>query len=171
MRLAGALWLLVIAVSVISIVVQSGSPRLAFAANQFSGLAYLGVTVLLYQIFKPVNRDLSLFGFACGVAGVAAGAALSLNTATGLTPGFYVAMMFFGFQMMSVGYLIFRATFIPRILGVLLALGGLSYVVVSFANFLSATVGAQLAPIIVPVALLGEGSFTIWLLVKGAKPA
>ncbi len=58
-RLAGILWLVVIAGGVVSVVTQTGQPRLAFAANLFSGLCYLGVTVLLYQLFRscgPTRR-------------------------------------------------------------------------------------------------------------------
>jgi hypothetical protein len=58
---------------------------------------------------------------------------------------------------------------IPRILGVLLLLGGASYVINSFTNFLSPAIGAHLAPFIVPVAILGEGALTLWLLVKGVN--
>ena len=168
-RLAGALWLLVIAVSVLSVLTRSTQPRLAFAANQFGGLCYLGVTVLLYELFKPVNTSLSLFAAVCGAAGVASGAAADLVRSDPPAQGFFVAMVFFGFQVMSIGYLITRSTLIPRILGVLLVLGGLSYVINSFTNFLSPAVGAHLSPFIVPVAILGEGSLTLWLLVKGVQ--
>jgi len=168
-RLAGALWLVVIAASVFSVATQSALPRLAFAANQFSGVCYLGVTVLLYQLFKPVDASISLFATFCGLAGVASGAAISLVRSDPPAQGFYLAMVFFGAQIISIGYLITRSTLIPRILGVLLLLGGASYVINSFTNFLSPAIGAHLAPFIVPVAILGEGALTLWLLVKGVN--
>ena len=168
-RLAGALWLVVIAASVISIATQSGMPRLAFAANQFSGVCYLGVTVLLYQLLQPVDTGISLFAAFCGLAGVASGAALSLVRSDPPAQGFYIAMVFFGAQIIAIGYLITRSTLIPRILGVLLLLGGSSYVINSFTNFLAPALGAHLAPFIVPVAILGEGALTLWLLVKGVN--
>ena len=156
-RLAGILWLVVIAASLLSVATQSGLPRLANAANQFSGVCYLGVTVLLYQLFKPVDSTISLFSAFCGLAGVASG------------EGFLVAMVFFGAQIISIGYLITRSTLVPRILGVLLLLGGASYLINSFTNFLSPAIGAHLAPFIIPVAILGEGALTLWLLVKGVN--
>lgn len=169
-RLAGILWLVVIAGGVVSVVTQTGQPRLAFAANQFSGLVYLGVTVLLYQLFKPVDATLSLFATFCGLAGVASGAAVdSLSQFNPPIPGFYIAMVFFGAQIMSVGYLITRSTLIPRLLGVLLLLGGSSYVINSFTNFLAPAIGVHLAPFIVPIAVLGEGALTVWLIVKGVN--
>jgi len=69
--------------------------------------------------------------------------------------------------MFIIGYLILRSTFLPRVLGVLLGIGGLSYVVVCFANFLLPPLGARLTPFIFPVAFIGEGSLAVWLLVKG----
>ena len=169
-RWAGALWLVVIAVSVLAVATQSAQPRLAFTANQFGGLVYLGVTVLLYQLFKSVDPAISLFASFCGLAGVASGAAVdSLSQFSPPIPGFYVAMVFFGAQIISIGYLITRSTLIPRVLGVLLLLGGASYVINSFTNFLAPAIGAHLAPFIIPIAILGEGALTLWLLLKGVK--
>lgn len=168
-RLAGALWLIVILAGVLSVVTQSELPRVAFAANQFGGVCYLGVTVLLYELFKPVSTSLSRFSACCGLAGVASGAALSLVRSDPPTQGFTVAMMFFGTQIITIGYLILRSTLIPRILGALLMLGGASYVINSFANFLSPALGARLMPLIVPIAIVGEGALTFWLLIKGAN--
>jgi len=78
-------------------------------------------------------------------------------------------MVFFGAQIICVGYLITRSSLIPRLLGVLLILGGSSYVINSFTNFLSPSIGSHLAPFIIPVAILGEGALTLWLLVKGVN--
>jgi len=168
-RLAGVLWLVVIVVSVISVATKPGMPRLAFAANQFGAVCYLGVTVLLYQLFKPVDTSIALFAAFCGLAGVASGAALELVQSDPPAQGFYIEMVFFGAQIISIGYLITRSTLIPRALGVLLLLGGASYVINSFTNFLAPALGAHLAPFVIPVAILGEGALTFWLLVKSVK--
>ncbi len=93
----------------------------------------------------------------------------SLRQFTPPIPGFYIAMVFFGAQIISVGYLITRSTLVPPLLGVLLLLGGSSYIINSFTNFLAPTIGAHLAPFIIPIAILGEGALTLWLLVKGVK--
>ena len=169
--------------------------RLGFAADLLGGLTYIGVSVLLYDLLKPVNRSLSLLAAFFGLAGVASGAGASVTLLaplvlsggapylTGFTTdqvqglayaflrlhaqAFNVAMVFFGFQCMSAGYLIARSTFLPRILGVLLAVGGLSYVINSLASFVSPTFAGYVAPFILPLVLLGEGSLTAWLIVKG----
>ena len=166
-RMAGALWLIVILASILAVVGGAsldlrGDPatiaanalasapriRLAFVMLFFGKICYLGGTVLLYELLKPVNKSVALFGAFCGLAGLLSGAhglnqltALSLleesRRATEpvasqlqgavkifLAPGFSGEDVFFGCQIASVGYLIARSSFLPRAIGVLLMLGG-----------------------------------------------
>src|SRR5437870_2634158 len=215
-RIAGGLWLMVIVAGMSAFVIRSplivpGDAaataakilakeslfRLGFAADLIAGACYMGVTVLLYGLLKPVSRSLSLLAAFFGLAGIAIVAATSITNlaplvllgsgeyssaftvsqlqAMALTSlrlsfqGFILAMVFFGFQCLLIGCLIVRTTFLPRILGVLLAIGGSSYIISSFATFLAPAFGARLSPFIVPLALLGEGSLTLWLIVMGVN--
>ncbi|MFY9621381.1 MAG: DUF4386 domain-containing protein [Pyrinomonadaceae bacterium] len=171
--------------------------RLAFVSDLVAGICYVGVSVLLFRLLQPVSGSVSLLSAFFGLAGVIVGSATSLTglvsfavlrdgqyanafSTTQLQSlasmflnmdanGFAAAMVFFGLQVMLVGILIVRSTFLPRILGILLAIGGSSYVVSSLATFLAPAVGARLMPFIVPLALLGEGSLTVWLLAKGVN--
>jgi hypothetical protein len=171
--------------------------RLGFAADLVSGLSYLGVRVFLYYVLKPVSRSLSLLAAFFGLAGVAIGGvawvshlaalvllhgdqylsafttsqlqAMALMSLKIQMQVFSIGMVFFGIQCILIGYLVARSTFLPRILGVLLAIGGTCYVIASFANFLTPSFGPRLIPFIMPVALIGEGSLTLWLLVKGVN--
>src|SRR5437667_6923425 len=171
--------------------------RFGFAADLVSGLSYVGVTALIYYVLKPVSRSLSLLGAFFGLAGVAIGGAswvihlvpllllhgdqyliafttsqlqaMSLAALKLQAQVFPIGMVFFGIQCISIGYLVARSTFLPRILGVLLALGGLCYVIASFVDFLASSFGPHLVPFIMPVALIGEGSLSLWLLVKGVN--
>ena len=83
--------------------------------------------------------------------------------------GFNISIVLFGLQCFIVGCMIVRSTFLSRILGVLLAIAGSSYVISSFANFLSPSYGALLLPFILPTGLVGEGSLALWLLAKGVN--
>jgi len=214
-RIAGGLWLLCIvagvggfiaggplivandaAATAANILANESLFRLGFAANLISGLSYMGVTVFMYYVLKPVSRSLSLLAAFFGLAGVAIGGvawvsnlaplsllhgdqylgaftssqlqAMALVALKLQTHVFFIGMVFFGIQCISIGYLVARSTFLPRVLGVLLAIGGTCYVIASFANFLL-PLGARLVPFVVPVALIGEGSLTVWLLVKGVN--
>src|SRR5262249_12384285 len=82
--------------------------------------------------------------------------------------GYTIGMVFFGFYNLLIGYLILRSTFLPRILGVLLAISGMYYQIVNFAEFLSPAFAAHLEPY-VPVIGMAELLPALWLLVKGVN--
>lgn len=74
-----------------------------------------------------------------------------------------IGLVLFGVYNVMIGYLIFRSTFLPRILGVLLAISGVGYLINSFASFLSPAFAAKLSPwILIPGSaelLLALGSW------------
>ena len=79
--------------------------------------------------------------------------------------GLPLTVIFYNFS----GYLIFRSTFLPRILGVLFAIAGLCYLTNSFASFLSPALAAHLFPYILVPSFIGELSVCLWLLVMGVN--
>ena len=87
----------------------------------------------------------------------------------GGTPAVWNTCMVFFQACLLIGYLIFRSSFLPRILGVLMAFGGLGWLTGSLANLLSPPLANQMFPYIMLPGLLGEGSLTIWLLVAGVN--
>ena len=72
--------------------------------------------------------------------------------------------MFFGLWCLLVGYLIYRATFLPRILGVLLMITG-----VGWMTYLFPSLARQIFPLIAIASGLGEIPLLVWLLVKGVN--
>jgi Domain of unknown function (DUF4386) len=84
------------------------------------------------------------------------------------TQGCNIGMVPFGSYNLLMGYLIFRLTFMPRILGMLLAISGLCYLINCLANFLAPGFAAHLLPyILVPGG--AEVFLALWLLVVGAN--
>jgi hypothetical protein len=75
-----------------------------------------------------------------------------------------IALAFFGVSTFLNGYLVFQSGFLPRILGVLSMLGGLSWL-----TFIYPPLGNQLFLYILPLALVGSMSQIVWLLVKGVN--
>jgi hypothetical protein len=170
--------------------------RSAFIADVISYVAYIFYTLLLYKLFTPVSRTLSLMAAALSLVGCAIhagicvfllaplivlGGAQSLSSvnveqsqALALTflklhaQGYTIGMVFFGLYNLLIGYLIFRSTFLPRILGVLLAISGLYYQIDNFAGFLSPAFAAHLEPY-VPVIGMAELLLALWLLVMGVN--
>ena len=58
--------------------------------------------------------------------------------------GYRLGMVFFGVQIVTIGYLILRSSVVPRLLGMMLVIGGSSYVVGAFANLLLLPFRAQI---------------------------
>lgn len=78
----------------------------------------------------------------------------------------------FGLHLLVLGYLIFKSEYIPGFIGVLLLIAGLGYLIDSFANFLLpnyADYASIFMLIVVVPGVIGELSFTLWLLLKGSK--
>lgn len=153
---------------------------------------YVAVTALLYSLLRPVNRTLSLLAASFSLVGCALWAVGSLfqlaaltilrdgGTSSALTgdqaqafalaflnlygQALSVGIVFFGFYCLLIGYLIFRSTFLPRVVGALLTLTGAGYLTYLYPP-LQHALSAYL-----PVSnLLGEASLTLWLLVVGVN--
>ncbi len=75
-----------------------------------------------------------------------------------------IGLVFFGFYCLLIGYLIFRSTFLPRILGALMVVAGLGWL-----TFLSPPLAKSLSPYVLAPGIVGEGLLTVWLLVKGVN--
>ncbi|MBI3490498.1 MAG: DUF4386 domain-containing protein [Acidobacteria bacterium] len=151
-RIAGAIYLLVFVTGGLALAVRGS---VGATAGLIAGVFYIAVTLLFYDLFKPVNRSLSLLAAGISLAGIAAGP-LRVTTVNPL--------VFFGFYCLLIGYLIFRSTFLPRMLGVLMAIAGLGWL-----TFLSPPLATYLSPYNFAPGILGEGALTVWLLVFGVN--
>lgn len=83
--------------------------------------------------------------------------------------GFNVGLIFFGWFCVVAGYLIFMSGYLPRALGVLLQIAGLSYLVNSFALVLAPDFSRWLGYSLMAPVLVGEASLCLWLLVKSVN--
>ncbi len=151
-RIAGVFYLLTFVAGILTLV----SSHLRFAANLIATACYLAVTILFYGLFKPASRSLSLLAAQVGFAGLAVGTLrmfhlLSIQVSN---------LVFFGFYCLLIGYLILRSTFLPRVLGVLMAIGGLGWL-----TFISPSLSKSLSPYNMAPGIIGEGVLTLWLLV------
>ena len=129
--------------------------RLGLATGLIATACYVAVTALFYDLFKPVNRSLSLIAAFFSLVGCAILAFASLfriGPLVVLEGGQYlsafkveqlralaflflelygqavnICFVFFGVYCLLIGYLIFKSAFLPRILGVLMAFAGLGW--------------------------------------------
>jgi len=132
--------------------------RLNIAGGLIAVACMVAVTLLLYDIFKPVNKGLSLVAAAFNLVG------LIFEALRWQPRGVNLAVVFAGFCCLVIGCLIFRSTFLPRILGLLMALAGLGWL-----TYLSPSLVKVLSPYNLVLAVLGQESVMLWLLVMGVN--
>lgn len=159
-------------------------------------LLYIVYTFLLYELFRPVIRDLTLVAAIFSLVGCTIGA---INCLFQIAPlvvlsgdqylhvfgvdqvqtfalmflkchaqGYNISMVLFGSYNILIGYLIFRSIFLPRILGVLLSISGLCYLINCFANFISPVFATHLVPYIL-IPGVAELLLALWLVVMGVN--
>jgi len=81
--------------------------------------------------------------------------------------GYGIGLVFFGFYCILIGYVIFKTTAIPKIIGAAYAIAGLCYLVNSFTMFLSKGFANPLFIYLAIPIFIGELSLCLWLLIKG----
>jgi uncharacterized protein DUF4386 len=129
------------------------------AVNLIAYAFYIAVTLLFYYMFRPVNRNLSLLAAIFSLVGCANDVLSLFN----LAPYKISSLAFFGPYCLLIGYLIFRSTFLPRILGVLMAFAGVGWLIVLSA------LASQLSTYLTILGFLAEASLMLWLIVKGVN--
>lgn len=156
--------------------------RASIAVGLIGNLLYLALTALLYRLFERVDRTLSLVAALFSVAGCvvqlmaallqfaplellkndpsAALASLHLYSRT-----FQISFVCFAAFELVLGYLMVKATFLPRILGGLMMVAGALWMTFIWPPLAT--------PIFPAIALVGGGAelaFMGWLLVKQSVP-
>jgi hypothetical protein len=130
------------------------------ATNLFASVCYAVLTLLFYGLFKPVNRGLSLLAALFSLAGcVVMTLGMFPRTELPVSP-----LWFFGPYCLLIGYLVFESTFLPRILGVVMAVAG-----VGWLAFLVPAVARYLTLYIEGLGIFAEASLMLWLIVKGVN--
>lgn len=171
--------------------------RLSLAAHLVVTLTNVPLAMIFYDLFKVVSRRLALLDVFFTLIATAIEAAglygqftslvlLDGKSYAGALPpaqlqalahlpadlapvNYSVYGVFYGFDILCVAYLVFKSTFLPRLIGVLLAVDGLAYLVSGFTSMLAPGVAAHLSPWIDLPAPVGEGSLCLWLLVAGVN--
>jgi Domain of unknown function (DUF4386) len=155
-RVAGIFYLLAVLTAAFAEGFVRG--RLLYAVGLMPVACFVVVTLLLYGIFKPVSRNLALLAACFNLVGLSF-EALELHVR-----GVNVALIFHGLYCLVIGYLAFRSSFLPRILGALMVIGGLAWL-----TDLSIPLTNHLSPYNVMTGFAGEGLFMLWLLVIGVN--
>jgi len=165
--------------------------RVGFATFLIESLCDITLVVILYALLKPINKQLSLLAAFFGLMGTALFAFAELfyfapqlllrgvylntfsvdqlNSLVLLSLKFYsyagmIFTAYYGMGWIVRGYLMFHSEFLPKFLGVLMAIGGLGFVIRNFLLILAPQYASDLFLLLMfPGGLIMTG----WLLVKG----
>jgi hypothetical protein len=170
--------------------------RLGFAAYLIEATCDIGLAWAFYLLLRPVNRNVALLAAFFGILSTAvfAGAELfyfftsyllggskaltgfspeQLNTLAGISLKTYAYgaaafATFYGTATFIRGYLAYKSEFIPRILGVLLMLGGIGFMVENFTFVLTPAYSSDFLALPMAVGVIAT---MFWILIKGIDPA
>ena len=215
-RAAGAFWLMTVATGAFALyfggkLIVSGDAaataaailahqpqfRFGVAVDLIATICYVAATLFVYDLFKPVNRQVSLIAAAFSLMGCAIGTLslafrlfplvilggasyMSVFTAAQLQAIAYtslrlggqagtISFVFFGLHCLLVGLLVLTSTLIPRVIGVLMVCAGLGWLTQGFTSLLSPSLARSLAPYILIPGILGETVLSVRLLFFGVK--
>jgi drug/metabolite transporter superfamily protein YnfA len=155
-RVAGVLYLFSILLGVVAMILNSRNMQaLGGQTNLVAAVLYTGLTVLLWDLFRPVNEWLS------------ASAAVFSLVGCWLPQAWYKAahisnFLFFGVYCLLIGYSILRSRFLPNAVSVLMACAGVCWLTTTWP-----WLAHSIWPYTTLVGLVGEGTLMGYLLVKG----
>jgi len=165
---------------------------LGFVSSLLGVVFHIVWVFLFYKLFEPVNKGVSLLAAFVGLVVCAmqaltgllylapllilqGGSSLSAFTEPQLQAlaliflklnsyAFDVDLVFFGLWCTLTGYLIIRSAFLPRILGILLAIDGLGWML-----YVYPPLAYHLFPFIAAASALAEFPLQLWLIVFGVN--
>lgn len=216
-RFAGILYLLITVAAIIAhvympstLIVQGNAATTAENIQSSQTLFRLGgigseliillseiiLSVVLYVLFKPVNKTLALLATISRVAmttihgvnllnyffvilllgGSGYLTAFSVEQIQSLVMlfldahgfGFTIGIAFLTIHVLLLGYLMIKSGYFPKVLGILFIAAGVGYLIDSFALLLSPTYTTTPAVIGV-VITISEIAFPLWLFIKGVN--
>lgn len=166
--------------------------RFGFAGYLFEALCDVAIALLFYVLLKPVHRNLALFAAFLGLISTAIfavcemffflGPVLLRNPAYAqsfsreqvnalvyffvyvYSAGAGLFMVFYGVASIIRGYLIYRSTYIPRFVGVLLMIVGVAFILKNLTLVLAPAYSWDLLLLPAPLAIV---ALTVWFLWKG----
>lgn len=165
--------------------------RMGEASDLFMLGCYVAVTALLYRLFAPGARSLALAAAGFSLVGIAvltvagllhliplrlladpalAGRADIAWLALGFHGTLYgISLFFFGTYCMLIGWLCLSSRLVPRFVGALMLIGGLTHVVTRCFWILAPQVLELVPRPLNSLPLVGEATLALWLLFFGLR--
>lgn len=170
--------------------------RLGIAADMLMTVSYIAVVYFLFALFKSSQEGWSRIAAYFGLTGCIILAVNLLNAVAPMviignvdafsgfssaqlndliylfvklfSRGYTISLLFFGVYCLLIGKIVMTSNSLPKIVGALMALAGLSYVVSSLFTLVLPQY-RDFNDYLLPICLLGEAALTLWLLIMGVK--
>ena len=161
-RLTGLLYALNVAIGLTALYLAgNGHARASMQLNIFGGAEYAIVVLLLARLLEPAGRAASWAVAAVGLAGCALTPVAFLHLMPAPSP-----LPVFGLYCLGLGLLIARSGLLPRVIGLLLMVGG-----VSWLTFAWPALSHRLQPWSTAAGASPEIILTLWLILFGIRTA
>ncbi len=168
--------------------------RLGLAADMVNCVLDVAVAVILFFLLRQVNEMLALLAALLrivadtilGIVGLLHLSAIVILTSDQLTAfapeqinaiaylalklhglGYSISLIFFGLGICVLGSLIYRSGYLPRLIGAMLLVAGVSYLFDSFATIIAPSLSKALFPWPLLPGFFSELALCLWLMVKG----
>lgn len=180
-----------------NLIASQGIWRIGIAGDLLMHLLDLVVLISYYYLLRPVNKTLAQLALFFGLIQTAVLVVNKLNLVVPLffvensgylqafskeqlasfsylfikahNYGLGVGLLFFGGECLIDGYLVYRSGFLPRILGVMIAIAGAGYLINSFTLILAPSLSEYTFSIVMGPIIIAETSMALWLLIKGVN--
>ena len=178
------------------IIANEGLFSIGLISNLLSALFFLLAAWALYVLLKPVQSNIALLFLLLNSVGVAIQCLSVLNLFAALpllsgaeylnvfqggqlqaqamffislyNNGFIIAQLFFGAWLLPLGYLVYKSSFLPKLLGILLIVDCFA-ILMWFFQFLLLPGYEVISYPGLAISFIAELSLGGWLLVKGVK--
>lgn len=169
--------------------------RVGIAGDIVMHICDLIVAMSYFFLFRRVNKNLAMLAVMFGLIQTAVLVANKMNLMMPLfflgneeylkafTPeqlqalsmvaikahgyGFGIGLIFFGFECLIDGYLVVKSGFLPKVLGIMLSIAGVSYLINSFVLILFPAQSDAMFQVLMLPIFIAELSMALWLLIKG----
>ncbi len=173
--------------------------RWGFMSDLLMQLSFFFLSLVLYQLFKKVDKNHASLMVLCVMVSVAImclnmlhqfaaililekGYLISAFNAEQINAlvaffldlhkyGYRIAQIFFGIWLFPLGYLVYKSGFLPKIIGVMLMIACFSFLLDFFLFFLLPNYSAAISSMITLPTTIGEFSMCLYLIIKGVQTA
>ncbi len=132
------------------------------------------ISVALYIILKPADKNLAMLQAVLRSLYIATMAIFLIALAFLYVEAYFyaepIAYIFFISHLFVLGIVVFKAGYVPKVLGVLLIIASISYIILTYGMYIfPEDLNEILMMIAFLPAVIGEITFGIWILVKSSK--